>query len=57
MLKKASYHAEQDDLTLGKEEEGLGGFFSSKLLSLEAGTGLSLALSCSPGHLYLGSFW
>ena len=55
--KKASYRGRQDDRTLGKEDEGLAGFFGSKYLSLEAGTGLALALSCSPGHLHLGSFW
>ena len=54
---KASYRGEQDDRTLGKEEEGLAGFFGSKLLSLEAGTGPALVLSCSPGHLHLGSSW
>ena len=57
MSEKASYRGEQDDRTLGKEEEDLAGFFGSKLLSLEAGTGPALVLSCSPGHLHLGSSW
>ena len=57
MSEKASYCGEQDDRTLGKEEEGLAGFFGSKLLSLETGTGPALVLSCSPGHLHLGSSW
>jgi hypothetical protein len=30
MSKKAYYRAEQDDRTVGKEEEGLAGFFGSK---------------------------
>ena len=42
MSKKASYRGEQDDRMLGKEDEGLAGFFGSKYLLLEAGTGLVL---------------
>ena len=55
--KKSFNHGELDVRTLGKEEYGLVGFFGSKLLLLEAGTGPALVLSCSPGHLHLASSW
>ena len=54
MFKKASYRGEQDNRTLGKEEEGLAGFFGSKLLSLEAETGPALILSCTLATCTLG---
>ena len=49
MSKKSFNHGELDVRTLGKEEYGLVGFFGSKLLLLEAGTGPALVLPCSPG--------
>ena len=48
MFKKASYRGEQDDEALGKEEEGLAGFFGSKLLSSEDWSSLGTVLQPWP---------